>query len=67
MASNKGTISLPLQHVKRGRGVPGYKGANIEVVDTSGKVVGKGVTDSKAKAEAKAKTEAKANAKPASS
>lgn len=32
MATNEGTIYLPLQHVKRGRGVPGYKGDNIKVV-----------------------------------
>lgn len=32
MATNEGTIYLPKQHVKKGRGVPGYKGENIKVV-----------------------------------
>ena len=47
MASNEGTIHLPQQHVKKGRGIPGYKGKDIEVVDDKGKVVGKGKTDKK--------------------
>lgn len=33
MASNTGTIYLPRQHVKAGRGKAGYKGENIKVVD----------------------------------
>jgi hypothetical protein len=32
MTDTEGTIYLPRQHVKRGRGVPGYKGKNIKVV-----------------------------------
>lgn len=32
MTTNSGTIYLPKQHVKRGRGKPGYKGKNIKVV-----------------------------------
>lgn len=32
MASNEGTIYLPKQRVRRGRGTPGYKGKNIKVV-----------------------------------
>ena len=52
--TNEGDIVLPRQHVKKGRGVPGYKGAGITVVDASGKKVGTGQTDSKAKAAARA-------------
>jgi hypothetical protein len=37
MASNEGTIYLARQHIKRGRGKPGYKGANIKVVDDPAK------------------------------
>ena len=47
MASNEGKIFLPKQHVKKGRGVPGYKGDNIEVVDADGKKVGSGQTAKK--------------------
>lgn len=37
MATNEGTIYLPKQHVKRGRGKPGYKGDNIKVVEDPAK------------------------------
>jgi hypothetical protein len=33
MASNEGTIYLARQRVRPGRGIPGYKGANIKVVE----------------------------------
>jgi hypothetical protein len=47
--TNEGDIVLPRQPVRRGRGVPGYKGANITVVDPkTGKKVGTGATDAKA-------------------
>ena len=32
MADTEGTIYLPRQHVKKGRGKPGYKGKGIKVV-----------------------------------
>lgn len=32
MATNEGTIYLPKQRLRRGRGVAGYKGKNIKVV-----------------------------------
>lgn len=32
MANTEGTIYLPKQHVRPGRGKPGYKGENIKVV-----------------------------------
>ena len=54
MASNDGKVILPQQHVKKGRGVPGYKGENIDVVDADGKVVGHGDTgDTKTKSATK--------------
>ena len=37
MASNEGTIYLPKQHVKKGRGKPGYKGKDIKVVEDPAK------------------------------
>jgi len=52
MTDTEGTIYLPKQHVKKGRGVPGYKGKNIKVV----------ADPSKARAADEAKT---AKAKPA--
>ena len=52
--TNEGKIVLPQQHVKKGRGVPGYKGADIKVVNAEGKTVGKGATDkSKSKSDSK--------------
>lgn len=33
MANTEGTIYLPKQRVRRGRGKAGYKGKNIKVVD----------------------------------
>ena len=32
MATNEGTVYLPKQRVRPGRGRPGYKGENIKVV-----------------------------------
>lgn len=55
MASNEGTIHLPQQHVKKGRGRPGYKGKDIDVVDAGGKVVGHGKTETKAQKAARAR------------
>lgn len=52
MADTEGTIVLPKQHVKRGRGIPGYKGKDIEIVDDDGKVVGHGKVDQKTSAKA---------------
>lgn len=48
MATNEGTIVLPQQHVKRGRGIPGYKGKDIDVVNDDGKVIAHGKTETKA-------------------
>ena len=56
MANNDGAVYLPLQHVKKGRGKPGYKGKDVIVVDDKGKEVGKGSTDTKAAKAARGST-----------
>jgi hypothetical protein len=45
VASTTGKIILPQQSTKRGKA--GYKGANIDVVNADGKVVGHGKVDKK--------------------
>lgn len=32
MANTEGTIYLPKQRVRKGRGIPGYKGKDIKIV-----------------------------------
>ena len=49
MASNEGKVVLPQQHVKSGRGVPGYKGQNIVVVDADGNEVKSATKSTKGK------------------
>lgn len=60
--TNEGDIVLPRQHVKKGRGIPGYKGAGITVVDAAGKTVAKGQTETKAVKAARSGTPAEPKA-----